>query len=190
MNDATCSVSSCPVTDGLVRGWCKKHYTRFLRHGDPLGGYHRDISIVDRLAMRVEVDGDCHIWTGSANESGYGHLRYEGREQYAHRVAYTVHVGPIPAGKVLDHLCRRPSCINPQHLEPVDQRENVLRGLSPQQIGAFWRAKTHCPQGHPYDETNTYHIPTGGRGCRECGRARCRRAYWRRKLSSAEQMAA
>ena len=35
--------------------------------------------------------------------------------------------------------------------------------------------KTHCPQGHPYDEENTYHLRGGGRGCKECMREHTRK---------------
>lgn len=44
--------------------------------------------------------------------------------------------------------------------------------------------KTHCPQGHPYDETNTY-TTSRGRACRPCKRARtrARRAAARRETT-------
>lgn len=39
-----------------------------------------------------------------------------------------LHVGPIPTGKELDHLCRNATCSNPDHLEPVTHKENFNRG--------------------------------------------------------------
>lgn len=83
----------------------------------------------------------------------------------AHRWAYEHFVGPIADGLVLDHLCRNTSCVNPRHLEPVTQQENVLRGSAPAAINA---AKSHCVNGHEFTAENTYLRPNGWRICRIC----------------------
>lgn len=72
----------------------------------------------------------------------------------------------------LDHLCRNRGCINPDHLEPVTCRENLLRGQTFQARNA---AKTHCPHGHGYDEGNTRFNKDGSRACRSCERKRARK---------------
>lgn len=59
---------------------------------------------------------------------GYGQLRVDGKPQYVHRLVYEALRGEIPKGLHLDHLCRTPACVNPWHLEPVTQQENVRRG--------------------------------------------------------------
>lgn len=110
---------------------------------------------------------------------GYGYITIAGRGRLAHRAAYELLVGPIPDGLTLDHLCRRPACVNPEHLEPVTQRENNLR--APNQLTAINLAKTHCPRGHPYDEVNTYHMPNGGRDCKVCTNRRSRERNERRR---------
>lgn len=119
---------------------------------------------------KADPDG-CWLWTGTKVPSGYGRLWIAQRPFAAHRVAYEWLVGPIPEGLQLDHLCRVRRCVNPAHLEPVTSRENTMRGLN-------WAArnaeKTHCPQGHPYDEANTYLRSGGGRGCRACHREAAR----------------
>lgn len=117
----------------------------------------------------IRVDG-CWEWTGSINNKGYGRTSVKRRPVYAHRVAYELCVGPIPDGHELDHLCRNPRCVNPEHLEPVTHRVNLLRGQSPM---AHQARQTHCLRGHPFDAENTYHRPDReGRQCRTCNRLR------------------
>jgi hypothetical protein len=112
--------------------------------------------------------GPCWLWTATQTR-GYGRFHFQGRLDVAHRVAYEIAIGQIPDGKVLDHLCRTPSCVNPSHLEVVSQLVNVLRGVG---FPAQHAKKTHCPQGHPYDEENTYRRHGDWRECRVCKKAR------------------
>jgi hypothetical protein len=129
----------------------------------------------DAVAMELryipEPNSGCWLWVGSADKLGYGRLIVGGRggrSWLAHRYVYTLHRGSIPDGLVLDHLCRTPCCVNPWHLEPVTIAENLLRG----RVGEFNAAKTHCPQGHEYNERNTknYRRRDGQwmRICRRC----------------------
>lgn len=122
----------------------------------------------ERFAARWSLDGECWRWTGARHPAGYGTFG----DHLAHRRSYELHVGPIPAGLTLDHLCRNRWCVNPAHLEAVPLVENVMRGESPPARNA---RKTHCPQGHPYDEANTYWTSNGWRICRACNRERGRR---------------
>lgn len=108
---------------------------------------------------------DCWLWAGSLNNCGYGRFRLGIKAYAAHRVVYESEVGLIPDGLVIDHLCRTPCCVNPEHLEPVTNKENILRGTAPSAVHA---RKTHCPRGHEYNEKNTYYQKKGGRQCRPC----------------------
>lgn len=131
-----------------------------------------------RFLDRVVQDGDCWRWTGGLNGAGYGQFYIGGGgtgKGYAHRWSYEFHIGPIPTGLHLDHLCRNRACVNPWHLEPVTIRENVLRGLSDSARNA---AKTHCPEGHPLAGENLYIGSKGERRCRECSRLQSRKKYW------------
>lgn len=119
---------------------------------------------VDRFFAKVDV-GDCWLWTASGNGRGYGKFHVDGTLRYAHRWVYEQLVGPVPAGLELDHLCRVPACVNPDHLEPVTHAENMRRGAP------TGRRKTHCPQGHPYAGAHLYVTPDGRRDCRTCRRA-------------------
>jgi hypothetical protein len=134
----------------------------------------------DRLPARfwskVRVAGDCWIWTGALNH-GYGYFRWDGRTQNAHRVAYQELVAPIAGGHDVDHLCHgrdaacpgghgcpHRACVNPEHLEPVPPKTNMLRGRSPFAIHA---GTTHCPMGHALTGENLW-LDRGARICRTC----------------------
>lgn len=173
MADRTCTVEGCSKPrKGL--GLCGMHYWRFRTHGTT------DLlrpTVEQRFWSRLDRRGpdECWPWTGYVNHLGYGTLDINRRPSLAHRLAYKMLVGPIPEGLVLDHVCHNDSdctagntcehrrCCNPAHLEPVPQAENVRRGRG----GQHWAQKTHCPQGHPYDEANTK-LYRGRRSCRAC----------------------
>jgi hypothetical protein len=121
-------------------------------------------------------EDDCWIWGGAKNDMGYGMIRIEGKARYTHILAYTAFVGPIPDGHQVDHRCHDPRncvggpacphrpCFNFRHLKAVTPQENSARSVP--------RYRTHCPQGHPYDEANTAASANGGRVCRKCHSAR------------------
>lgn len=134
------------------------------------------------IEAKIErTEAGCWLWTAARNTAGYGQVSWRGRWTLAHRTVYQEMVGPIPAGFVLDHLCRVRHCVNPAHLEPVTLKANVLRGVG---FAAKNAQKTHCPKGHPYEGRN---IVRGAHGrthrlCRECGLARMRLALQKRGL--------
>jgi hypothetical protein len=81
-----------------------------------------------RFAAKTQPGPDgCIIWTGAVDPTGYGRFSLAGQMLYAHRVAYQWAHGPIPQGLDLDHLCRVRACVNPDHLEAVNRRTNLLR---------------------------------------------------------------
>ena len=123
-----------------------------------------------RFWNKVEAaPNGCWLWRGALNPRGYGHMivgsRRDGSRRYVavHRFAYLALVGPITAPQ-LDHVCRNHNCVYPVHLEPVTAKVNLARG-------AGHGHETHCPRGHPYDETNTY-VHGDKRYCRTCNRER------------------
>lgn len=115
----------------------------------------------------------CWLWAGLRDEKGYGFRNGPSRGRklgcrklYAHRLVYEALVGTIPAGLVLDHLCRVPGCVNPAHLEPVTTAENILRGECDAAVN---KRKTHCKRGHAFDAKNTGRRRVDGdRYCKAC----------------------
>lgn len=135
-------------------------------------------NIKKRLLKKISLDeqSDCWNYTGAIHRGGYGHIGYKSaRHMLAHRVSYNVFVGIIPDKMVLDHLCRNRKCVNPKHLEPVTQRQNLLRGEGIQAINA---KKTKCLNGHDFDILFKY---GNSRGCTKCNSDRNRKTYLRNK---------
>jgi len=126
----------------------------------------------------VNLDLPCQIWTGSTSR-GYGTRKVGDKVRYTHILAWEAVNGPVPAGLVLDHLCRQPLCREPEHLEPVTQQVNSLRGKG---ICAVYARQTHCKRGHEKTDANSYWRPDGtGRMCLLCVRIRYKQPEYRRR---------
>lgn len=138
------------ATRGWVRGepltWVKGHHPRGV------GGY---------LAYDVDEKG-CWNYGACVTPKGYALVRVDGHATLAHRYFYELHVGPIPGGMQIDHLCFNRRCVNPAHLEPVTAQVNSRRA-------ADRRPRiTHCKHGHEFTDANTYISKQGYRYCRRC----------------------
>jgi len=128
--------------------------------------------------------GRCWVWTGGTR-GGFGAFNLPATETEprrridAHRFVYQTHVGPIPDGHEVGHLCHAADiehcdggpdcphrgCVNPAHLVTVSQAA-VPRGVC-----AVHAAQTRCPQGHPYDHVTAQ----GRRRCTRCMREQAER---------------
>ena len=127
-----CKVDDCD-RQSLSFGWCDKHYYRWRRHGDPLF-VMKEHDKVKRFWSYVQKTDTCWMWTGprgGGKRAQYGYMS-RGRNAGigAHRFSYELHVGPIPPGLSIDHLCWVTLCVNPDHLEPVTLSENTRRQLT------------------------------------------------------------
>lgn len=109
-----CSIPKCEKPASSM-GWCRMHYYRWYRHGDVHFSKHKRQPTIDRFWDRVDQSGDCWEWARGRSKAGYGVVKILGVRQ-AHRVAYTLEVGPIPNGLLVCHHCDNPPCCNPDHL--------------------------------------------------------------------------
>lgn len=133
-------------------------------------------------------DNGCWRWMGSINQGGYGNMGVSvprKRNVPAHRVGYELYKGPIPEGLQLDHLCRNRWCVNPEHLEPVTQKENINRGESPT---AVLHRLGHCARGHEMNEQNSYPRKKNPehRICKVCKSMSGRKHRWAKGVSRIE----
>jgi len=151
------------------------------RHTDPFtvealavpGWYER------RVLPKIVKAGGCRIWTG-ARATGYGMIRLPNVvtpvgpqiNVCVHRVVWMKERGPIEVGLVLDHDgpngCHRRACCDPDHLQAVTQRHNlVISGTGPAARNA---RKATCPKGHPLAGENLLpaQIARGHRDCATC----------------------
>lgn len=122
----TCSECCDPI---LARGWCRRHYQRWAKYGDP----RKTVNVLvtdspeERLrrgGWKVTSDG-CWEWLGNRFANGYGRVALKDTTVGAHRVAYETWVGPIPEGHLIRHKCDNKPCINPEHLETGTHADNM-----------------------------------------------------------------
>ncbi len=119
---------------------------------------------------RPDGDEGCWRWIGGTvvNPSGvYGRMiDDEHRYRLAHRVSYEHHIGPIPDGLEVDHLCRNTLCVNPKHLEPVTKGENQRRGKNGFGLTGM------CRKGlHDMSDPANHRKRADGNQCKPCWNA-------------------
>ena len=132
-------------------------------------GRQRKYRWPESLYARVDKSAGpdaCWPWLGATVSKGYGSVGVPNgdgtfRTVGAHRAMYEMEVGPIPDGLQIDHLCRNVICVNPAHLEPVTQAENMRRRR--------YAEVRKCWKGH--DLSGPDALMSAGEGksrCRQC----------------------
>jgi hypothetical protein len=103
-------------------------------------------TIRERFESKFFVDDSgCWVWLGARKAISYGHFRVDSEKtDYAHRVSYRIYKGAIPEGLVIDHLCRKTLCVNPDHLEATTQLENILRSERTHVVCEHGRGYSRC----------------------------------------------
>ena len=131
------------------------------------------MNILERFnKYTLKTTDGCLVWTGAKKYSGYGYFwdSVSKKSRFAHRWSYENSKGEIPDGLVIDHTCFNPSCVNPEHLEAVTQKENLQRSKTTFQSANA--RKIECPKGHALSGDNLYQFTDkrgdNHRSCREC----------------------
>lgn len=144
------------------------------------------MTLIAKIESRCipEPNTGCWLWTGFVRADGYSQAHLAGYgKQYGHILSYEAHIGKVPIGLELDHLCRVRCCVNPRHLEAVTRRVNTLRGISP---AARQARQTHCLRGHELSGANLYR-KNRHRYCRACHRMKSN-SYYAKKRSSVQEI--
>lgn len=114
-----CSVKKCEQKH-YGKSFCKRHYKMFTLYGRT-----ESMTVEDRFWAKVQKTEGCWAWTGAKDSSGYG-AAWNGRRLVgAHRFSYEMSNGPVADGLVIDHTCHVPSCVRPDHLRAVTNKQNT-----------------------------------------------------------------
>lgn len=171
-----CDVEGCE-RKYYGKGLCEMHYQRLRLTGTTDPGKKAHAPLIERLMRKTKRQGDCIVWTGFVQKTGYGMIQTGGKGSpttLIHRVAYEAANGPIPSGMVVMHSCDVRHCVNPDHLSVgthsdntqdmlVKRREGMSR-LTPEQvieIRASSEGTRALSRKYGVAETTIYHARTG-----------------------------
>ncbi len=126
----------------------------------------------------ADPNSGCWLWALSLSPKGYAYMSVGGKKLRTNRISYALHKGPVPDGLDVDHKCNVRCCVNPDHLQLLTHRENILRS---QNFCALKAKQTLCKRGHPLSGENLKIDGVGGRQCRQCVLASQRASHHRRK---------
>ena len=170
---------TCEVCGYSWRGpseWPLRCPRRSCRSRHWHNGNYQPPNRMDRFMAKVRITPGCWLWMGGHNSLGYGLFRDGPKSQAgARRFAYQQFIGPIPEGLTVDHACRNPRCVNPDHLRLLTAADNR------RDAWCYAKPITHCKRNHPFAGENLYMNKQGRRWCRACNRIRANLKYQRRK---------
>lgn len=125
-------VPHCGAPEGcdrrpIARGLCGKHWQRWRKTADDSELHSPPASLQEAFDRhpKTRVASGCLEWGGPATPDGYGTMYFDGKTQYAHRVAYELANGPIPEGHEGDHRCLNNRCVDEKHIRPATHKQNT-----------------------------------------------------------------
>lgn len=130
-----CGVQGCERRHN-AHGLCLAHYRRRRKGVEVATPIRERQTLLEAFWSRVNVAGDCWLWTGRPTAQGYGAIHWGGRHITAHRLSVEIHSGPIQDGLQVDHVCRNRLCVRPEHLRVVTDGENK------QNLGVYANSST------------------------------------------------
>jgi hypothetical protein len=138
-------------------------------------GGPRANNIDDFMYMVSFVDSGCWEWQGGLNKDGYGifNMIKLTRSRLAHRICFAYFKPDEYSDDLFAlHKCDNPKCVNPEHLYMGDNYDNAQDRMERKRFVHWNAGRTHCKNGHEFNEENTYWRPEGKRTCRTCDKAR------------------
>ena len=154
-----CRLDFCELTASTGRTLCRQH-RRQAERGEEYSPIKPRPTLAERFWPKVQKTESCWLWTSSLGTTGYGQINIDRRPAKAHRVAYELVKGPIPEGMFIDHICHNGICVNPDHLRPVTNKQNLENRSGPQRnnksgiLGVSWTGRkwlaTVQHHGHSY----------------------------------------
>lgn len=130
------------------------------------------VKITDRISRSTDHMG-CRTWSGGRSGgvpgNRYPTVYIDGDMHYVARLLFELTVGDIPEGYVIKPWCNNRQCVEATHMRAITPSDRAT--ISPGGVGRANRYKTHCPQGHAYDTTDS----RGSRRCTICRRETVRR---------------
>lgn len=131
-----CAIFDCerPVS---AKSMCKMHLERVRRRGTSFAP-QSDLTGDERFWGSARIGLGCWDWAAGSTTDGYGVCYLRGKQEYAHRVSYSLNYGEIPEGLFVDHMCHNPKCIRPAHLRLATNAVNSENTKHEQRVDSTW----------------------------------------------------
>ena len=105
-------------------------------------GFRTKKTLVEKIKSRIEQQGDCFIWIGSTDLSGYPHIYHQKKLYSVSRKQWELSNNKaFPVDLVARHTCRNKLCVNPLHILPGERGKTTIKQRK--EIKSINTDKTH-----------------------------------------------